>query len=302
MLAALQRQQGDLNIEQTLMQIHALLDCRTMASLWGLATGCMREFGFPHMLYRGHRILCSSNEQMIVDTLALSEAPASLLQAVESHGLQLHLPMGSWMVRNIGAKSWAWLAENLEQISEREARALTLFRQHGLGSGIAISLADRVPRMRSVMLLMGRKGANQAEVDDLWQAHGMQIHLLAKLLHQRIATLSRDTMEPVLTTRQRQVLELTGLGLPCPAIAWRLRITEATVEKHLRLARAALGARNTAHAVLLAHGSHQIFVDIGEPCDRRTERAAHSAMQDLEPWAYINFEGCFASADPLIAE
>ena len=123
-----------------------------------------------------------------------------------------------------------------------------------------------------------------------------------KLLHQRIASLASDTMAPVLTTRQRQVLELTGMGLPCPAIAERLRITEATVEKHLRLARAALGARNTAHAVLLAHGSHQIFVDIGEACERRGERAAHAAMHDLQPWSYCHFDDGFAAADRVNAQ
>lgn len=291
-----------MTIEHALMRINALLDCRTVAGLWRRVTGYMQDFGFPHMLYRGHRILCSGHERMIVDTIALSEAPRPLLQGLSGSGLALHLPMGGWMVRNIGAESWSWLVANRERVSDKEARALALFQQHGLGSGIAISLADRVPRMRSVFLLMGRKGAPQAEVDRLWQAHETEIHLLAKLLHQRIATLARDTLEPVLTTRQRQVLELTGLGLPCPAIAQRLRITEATVEKHLRLARAALGARNTAHAVLLAHGSHQIFVDIGEPCDRRTERAAHAAMRDLQPWSYSNFDGGFAAADPLIAE
>lgn len=291
-----------MTIEHALMRINALLDCRTMTGLWHQVTDNMRDFGFPHMLYRGHRILCSGDERMIVDRLALSEVPVPLLQDLRRSNLGLNLPMGGWMVRNSGAQSWSWLAANREQMSDKEALALALFRQHGLGSGIAISLADRVPRLRSVALLMGRKGATQTEVDRLWQVHATEIHLLAKLLHQRIASLTPDTPEPVLTTRQRQVLELTGLGLPCPAIAQRLRITEATVEKHLRLARAALGARNTAHAVLLAHGSHQIFVDIGEVCDRRTERAAHPAMSELRPWSYNKFDGAFAAADPVIAE
>ena len=291
-----------MTIENALMRINALLDCRTTAGLWQRVTGYMQGLGFPHILYRGHRILCSGNERMIVDAIALSEAPKPLLQGLRNSGLALHLPMGGWMVRNIGAESWSWLAANRERISDREARALALFRQHDLGSGIAISLADRVPRMRSVVLLMGQKGATQTEVDRLWRTNEAEIHLLAKLLHQRIASLASDTMAPVLTTRQRQVLELTGMGLPCPAIAERLRITEATVEKHLRLARTALGARNTAHAVLLAHGSHQIFVDIGEACERRGERAAHAAMHDLQPWSYSHFDGGFAAADRVSAQ
>jgi LuxR family transcriptional regulator len=291
-----------MTIEHELRRIDMLLDCRTMASLWQQFTACMREMGFPYMLYRGHRILSAGDERMIVDGIALSEAPPALLDDLEAAKLGMHLPMAGWLVRHFGVESWGWLASHPERISAREASAFALFRRYRLGSGIAVSLADRVPRMRAILLLIGGEGVDQTSVDRLWRMQATQIHLLAKLLHERIANLARDTLEPVLTTRQRQVLELTGLGLPAPAIAEQLQITLSTVEKHLRLARAALGARNTAHAVLLAHGSHQIFVDIGERCDERTERAAHADMRELRPWSYRSFDGSFAAADPAATE
>ena len=55
-----------------------------------------------------------------------------------------------------------------------------------------------------------------------------------------------------LTKRQREVLEWVASGKTIPEICGLIDRKQATVEKHLRLAREAMGAQTTAQAVLKA--------------------------------------------------
>jgi len=57
-----------------------------------------------------------------------------------------------------------------------------------------------------------------------------------------------------LTMRQRQVLELLGLGITNKEIATRLRIAEATVKLHVHHILRALGVNNRTEAALLTRG------------------------------------------------
>ena len=79
------------------------------------------------------------------------------------------------------------------------------------------------------------------------------------VLHLRLATLGRRLVETRLTQRQREVLEWSSAGKTVAEIGTILGVAAATVEKHLRLARQAIGADTTAHAILRAHLAHQIF-------------------------------------------
>jgi LuxR family transcriptional regulator len=63
-----------------------------------------------------------------------------------------------------------------------------------------------------------------------------------------------------LTARQREVLGWVGDGKTVQDIALLIGLTPATVEKHLRLARAALNVETTAQAVLKAAFQNQIFI------------------------------------------
>ena len=74
-----------------------------------------------------------------------------------------------------------------------------------------------------------------------------------------LATLGRRLVETRLTQRQREVLEWSSAGKTVAEIGTILGVAAATVEKHLRLARQAIGADTTAHAILRAHLAHQIF-------------------------------------------
>ena len=85
-----------------------------------------------------------------------------------------------------------------------------------------------------------------------WQSARGEIGILTSVLHLRLATLGRRLVETRLTQRQREGLEWSSAGKT-------VGVAAATVEKHLRLARQAIGADTTAHAILRAHLAHQIF-------------------------------------------
>ena len=120
-----------------------------------------------------------------------------------------------------------------------------------------------------------------------WVEHD-PLELLANLLHQRLAQLPYRRAEEVLTIRQREALELTGLGLSTQDIAERMKVSVATVEKHLRLARKALGAKTTTHAVLIACSRGVIFVDPGEACSMQPPDPDLGQIDT--PWNFVSFE------------
>ncbi|SFK34538.1 response regulator transcription factor [Celeribacter marinus] len=65
----------------------------------------------------------------------------------------------------------------------------------------------------------------------------------------------------VLTARQTEVLEWVGSGKSIADAAAIIGLTQRTVEKHLRLAREALGVQTTAQAIHKASVYNQIFTE-----------------------------------------
>jgi LuxR family transcriptional regulator, quorum-sensing system regulator SdiA len=83
--------------------------------------------------------------------------------------------------------------------------------------------------------------------------------MLNNVFHLKATSLPYTGVNP-LTARQREVLEWVGDGKTMLDIAAILGVAPATVEKHLRLAREALGVETTAQAVLKASYKNQIFI------------------------------------------
>ena len=75
-------------------------------------------------------------------------------------------------------------------------------------------------------------------------------------IKQAIAAVS--TNGPALTTREREILQLTAEGLNLEGIAERLVLSPETVRTHMRNARRKLGARTRTEAVVAAMRTAQI--------------------------------------------
>lgn len=271
-----------------LPHIKGILAARTVEDAWQACTNPLQKLGFPHLAYLGHRLLGTRDQRIIDDELSLTTLPAPVLDLLIRHQLSVHLPMLNWITRNHGSETWDWLQRRRQQgrLRPAEAQCLDIMDRNGHGAGIAISLSDGVPRVRAGMLLIGADHLPQPEINRRWQAARPQVEMLTTVLHQRLSNLPYRNPVQTLTLRQREALEMTGIGLTTQEIAQRLRVTAGTVEKHLRLARKAMGARTTAQAVLLAVNRRQIFIDPGEACDH--DRDATGPHRD-QPWTYTEF-------------
>ncbi|SMO66984.1 helix-turn-helix transcriptional regulator [Paracoccus laeviglucosivorans] len=273
-------------------RIEAILQARTIEDAWDIYVDRLTAIGFPHSVYGGHRLLGTVERMILDDGLALSSLPDTLHTELLEKRLCNSLPMLSWMTRNHGMQSWDWVHKRrmAGKLAAPESQSLAIFERYGLSAGIALSLSDRVPRVRAGLLLIGPSGATQKQIDRIWQKDEREIIVLSSVLHQRLSNLPYREPEQILTLRQREALELTGSGLSTQEIAECLDLTPGTVEKHLRLARKSLGARTTAQAVLLAMSRRQIFCDPGESCAPvPSDMTAMSSGAFPKPWTYLKF-------------
>jgi DNA-binding CsgD family transcriptional regulator len=72
----------------------------------------------------------------------------------------------------------------------------------------------------------------------------------------------RSTTRALLTPRERQVLAMVAMGLGSSSIASTLGVSSSTVESHVRNCLDKLGARNRAHAIVLAMRAGEISLDL----------------------------------------
>lgn len=273
--------------------IETVLSARSTETVWQLYVAELAKRGFPHASYHGMRLLRSESSKMIDDSILLSSHSPRLLHELLSQNLLQHTPMYRWMERHIGSESWDWLQrqQGTDRMSEADERAMNLFIRFGHVAGYAISLGDSVQRLRAGVILNGAIGQRQDKLDKLWAQHRREIEALTGIVHLRIASMPFSQPDEVLTLRQREVLESISVGRTTQEIAELLDVTPATVEKHLRLARRALGARTTAQAILLAASRRQIFVDPGEPCSMGSSMQGKGAGRSCEAWRFTSFKG-----------
>lgn len=271
--------------------IETILSARSTEQVWQFFVAKLSNWGFPHASYHGMRLLRSENSKTIDDSILLSSHSPRMLHELLSQNLLQHAPMYRWIERHIGSESWDWLrAQHIAgRLSDADERAMNLFIRYGYVSGYAISLGDSVKRLRAGMILNGVIGQRQDQLDKIWSQHRREIEALAGIVHLRIASMPFHQPDEVLTLRQREVLECISVGQTTQEIAEFLDVTPATVEKHLRLARKALGARTTAQAILLAASRRQIFVDPGEPCTLKPEVQGKDTHRSDEAWRFTSF-------------
>nr|WP_010397335.1 LuxR family transcriptional regulator [Paracoccus sp. TRP] len=275
---------------EILQDVEEMLEARSAQVVWEYYVARLTDLGFPNVLYYGTRILDSTSRRMIDDSVLLSSYDGSLLEELVDLGLFDSMPMYLWLVENPGCDSWDWIhRRRLEGLlSPREERALDLFARHGHVAGYGLGLGDGIKRRRGGVLLSGKPGMSQHELDQLWTQRGRLIQALTGLVHLRLSTLPYAEPQDVLTLRQREVLECISSGRTTQEIADLLEVAPATVEKHLRLTRKALGARTTAQAVLLAMRRRQIFSERREPCMTKGNEKAKASNDEpgqLHPWS-----------------
>jgi DNA-binding NarL/FixJ family response regulator len=138
---------------------------------------------------------------------------------------------------------------------------------------IILSMYDGPQLLRS-LLVAGVRGYllksvhRQELVAAIRSAHTDQDRIVLAVSRESLAQAQEPTTD-VLSTREREVLELTAQAMSNTQIASRLNLTEATVKRHLRNIFVKLGAVSRIDAVNKAAAASLITVKERPPTPRR---------------------------------
>ncbi|PTV96952.1 LuxR family transcriptional regulator [Rhodobacter aestuarii] len=239
-----------------------LLAVEDIAGLWSLHCDRMASFGFDRLIYGFTRFRTPHIEGNLDDTLVLSNHDPEYLKAFLGDKLFSQAPMVKWAAESNGAQSWRLVAERASAglLSDEEKKVIALNQRFEVLAGYSIGFPDTSTRAKGAIGLCARPGLSQDEVDAIWNEHGRELWVLNSVLHLKISSLPFPAQRRPLTARQREVLEWVSDGKTTADIAQIMGVTQATVEKHLRLARETLEVETTAQAVLKAALQKQLFL------------------------------------------
>ncbi len=239
-----------------------LTHTRDVETLWQMHCARMAEYGFDRLLYGFTRFRRDNHLGDPNDFVVLSNHDESYRKGFVEEGLFRFAPMVYWALENDGWCSWRTGMEALEPgaISDKTRQVIEFNAAHGVTAGYTISFQSVSSRAKGAVSMAVREGLTQDDADDIWHAHCDDILLQSNLVHLKILTLPVSLPNRSLTRRQREALEWVGDGKTMQDIAQIMGLTQATVEKHLRLAREALDVETTAQAVAKAAFHNQMYI------------------------------------------
>ncbi|WP_265500485.1 helix-turn-helix transcriptional regulator [Paracoccus beibuensis] len=233
--------------------IERLLDARKIPEIREIFITGVNSFGFDHALYAAYFMLTVPQALVRERPVILMNLPDALLAKAQQLGPFEQDPWVQWVLDHDGDIS----AHDLQR--QRRSPSLELATRHGFGAAHIVSLRHKVLHSAGGVILLPGHGADQERLEHLWDKAGRDLRVLCWVMHMRVATMHRKAVAATLTPRQREVLGWRSAGKTVSEIATILGITPATVEKHMRLAREALGVETTPQAVLKAHVTNQLF-------------------------------------------
>lgn len=234
----------------------ASIDC-----VWDQAIGLFRDHGFARVNYGFTRFRSANSMGHSDDMMYLTTFPPEYEQFYFAEGFFARTPLYRWAVDNSGVCTWRWVEEDFlaGRMAPEDAEAVRQNAQRGLRAGITISFPEASPREKGALGLAADDGLDHDAVDAIWAAHGDEIQAVAHMMHLRICQLPIETRRRPLSPRQREALQWVADGKTTQDIALLMDISPTMVEKHLRLARAALDVETTAQAVVKGTLLNQIF-------------------------------------------
>ncbi|WP_460273714.1 helix-turn-helix transcriptional regulator [Celeribacter sp. ULVN23_4] len=239
-------------------QVQSILYATTVQDVWNPLLDRLQMAGFHNVLYGFTRFHTASGFGDDNDHLFLTNFGSDYMKGYFAEGRYRNGPMVRWAVENSGWCSWAWIAEALENFTEEEREVVAFNQASGVTAGYTIAFPHSLKRAKGAIgMSLEPFNGSQEEADAIWLEHGEDIEVICGIAHLKL--ISMPLPKRMLTKRQREVLEWIGDGKTVADTAQILGLNKATVEKHLRLAREALGVETTAQAVLKASLHNQIF-------------------------------------------
>lgn len=230
-------------------------------ALWAHHTRVMADYGFDRLFYAFNAFRGAGLYDNPEDALLLTNMPSDYVEAYVDGGMFRDGVMLRWAVQNTGSASWRQVYEDMikEPLTKGQKEMQALNARHELTAGYTISFPMAIKNANAGIGLVAKRGLTQDDADEIWASHGQEIEILNHVAHLCILQLPAAGQRRLLTARQSEVLELVADGKTMQDIALLLERNVATVEKHLRGARDALGVETTAQAVRKASVLNQIF-------------------------------------------
>ena len=238
-----------------------IVSTESAEDLWSLLTAKMASYGFDRLIYGLTRSAEKGGVGPEVDWVVLSNHLPAYIERFLTRETLRSAPMMRWTMTHFGAQSWRSVQDRAVtgQLSATELRHLEFNKAMQVVAGYTISFITTGSRQRAAMALTAMPGLNQDDVDNIWAQHGRDIEIINNVAHLKIMSLP-NLGSIRLSSCQRQILEAVGDGKSALEISSLLGISVAMVEKHLRLARAALGVETTAQALLKAAFLNQVYI------------------------------------------
>jgi LuxR family transcriptional regulator len=220
---------------------------------WSAACRHFASLGFARVTYGLTRFRTERSIGDLDDILFLSSHDPAYTTFYFRDRFFARTPIYRWLATHTGATTWAWVAADLAagRLRPEEAEAVRQNAERGVVAGITLAFADVRDRTRAALGLSADRGLSHADVEERWVRHRAGIEAVAHALHLKLLNLPARSQRG-LTGRQSEVLAWTADGKTAQDIATILGLSAAAVEKHLRLARDALGVETTAQAVAKA--------------------------------------------------
>lgn len=234
----------------------------TVEDVWSMLCEHMAGYGFDRLIYGFTNFLTPTSFGDPNDFVVLSNHAPDYRRGFVEDGLFRDAPMVRWALDHAGCASWASMAARIERgdLSDKELRVVSFNMSHRVVAGYTVSFSSVSNRSKGAISLCARAGLSQDDADAIWAEHGDDIHVLNNVAHLKILTLPLPLPTQTLTPRQREALEWVGDGKTMQDIAQIMGLTQATIEKHLRLARETLNVETTAQAVAKAAFHNQMYI------------------------------------------
>ncbi|KNG92945.1 LuxR family transcriptional regulator [Pseudaestuariivita atlantica] len=247
------------NLRQYLIDI---TNAPSIEEMWELHVRVMGEYGFDRLLYGFTNFRTEHSLGDPNDFLLLTNHNPEYMDGFIKQGFFSDAPMVKWALENDGAQSWRWMAEVAASgaVSPKMAKVIEFNRDMQVIAGYTISFKSVSPRSKGAIALTAKPGISQDDVDAIWAESGTDLIVMNNVAHLKILNLPFHVSGRTLTKRQLEALQWVGDGKTMQDIATIMGLTQATVEKHLRLARDALDVETTAQAVLKAAFQNQMYL------------------------------------------
>lgn len=235
-----------------------ILAAEAIEDVWQILLARLNRYGFTSALYAFTQFKNEKGFGDLADNLVLTNLGDAYVHGYLIEERYKHAPLIKWATDNVGSVPWSYIDANFDTLSDKERETVAFNRAFGLRAGYTLSFPSNSKRARGgIGMTVDSQIRTQEDADAIWRVHGSDIEILCGVAHIKIISL--PFTKRILTKRQREVLEWVGEGKTNADVAQIMGLTLATVDKHLRLARAALNVETTAQALLKASLHNQIY-------------------------------------------